>query len=360
MKIVDVRGIPLAIPLSDAGRPSPWWSRQARQVIVRVETDEGLVGLGEAFALGGQIPICQVIQEMLRPLLVGEDPTRVEYHAERMQRATSGYGRRGLAMFAISGVEIALWDLLGKIRGLPLYDLLGGLSRPRLEAYASPLRFDATDDMVAACERWAGDGYRLIKLHQIDVPSVEAARSALGPDREIMLDTNCPWTPAEALAMARALEPYRLYWLEEPIWPPEDYDALADLRRRAPMPISLGENESTAYGFREIIAKRAADVLQPSVIKVGGVSELRRIAALATAANVPVVPHSFYLGPGLAATFHVAATFQGTAPVEFPAVAYEVPLLEYPIVGQDGWVKPPEGPGLGVVLNEEAVRRYAL
>jgi L-alanine-DL-glutamate epimerase-like enolase superfamily enzyme len=328
--------------------------------VVQVKTDGGLVGLGEAFALGGQVPVCRVIEEMLRPLLVGEDPTRVEHHAERMQRATGSYGRRGLAMFAISGVEIALWDLLGKIRGLPLYDLLGGLSRPRLEAYASLLRYDAIDPMVAACERWAGEGYRLLKLHQTDVASVEAARVALGPDREIMLDTNCPWTPAEALTMARALEPYRLSWLEEPIWPPEDYDALAALRRRAPMPIALGENESTAYGFREIIAKGAADVLQPSVIKVGGVSELRRIAALAAAANLPVVPHSFYLGPGLAATLHVAATFQGTAPVEFPAVAYEVPLLEEPIAGQDGWLRPPDGPGLGVALNEEAVRRYAV
>lgn len=360
VKIADVRGIPLAIPLSADERPSPWWSRQARQVIVEVETDEGVVGLGEAFALGGQRPVCQVIQEMLRPLLVGEDPTRVEYLAEKMQRATFSYGRRGLAMFAISGVDIALWDLLGKIRGLPLYDLLGGLTRPRLEAYASLLRYDSVDDVVAACTRWAGHGYRLLKLHQIDVPSVDAARATLGPDREIMLDVNCPWTPAEALTMARALEPYRLYWLEEPIWPPEDYRALAGLRRRAPMPIALGENESTAYGFREIIARRAADVLQPSVIKVGGVSELRRIAALAEAANIPVVPHSFYLGPGLAATLHVAATFHGTAPVEFPALSYEVPFLSEPIVGQAGWLRPPAGPGLGITLNPDALQRYAV
>jgi L-alanine-DL-glutamate epimerase-like enolase superfamily enzyme len=358
MKIADVRAIPLAIPTDAAERHSPWWGRHQRQVIVQVHTDEGLVGLGEAFALGGQAPVCRVIEDTLKPLLVGQDPTRVEHLGDLMQRSTGSFARRGLGMFAISGVEIALWDLLGKARGLPLYELLGGLTRPRLNAYASLLRYATPADVAAACEQRAARGFRAIKLHQIDVASVRAAREAVGPDLEIMLDTNCPWTLAEARALARALEPYRLAWLEEPIWPPEAYDALAELRRSAPMPIALGENESTAFGFREIIAKRAADVLQPSVIKVGGIGELRRIGVLAASASLTLVPHSFYFGPGLAATLHLAATVGGSAPVELPSFRQEVPILAEPIVAESGTVAPPAGPGLGVALNDEALRRY--
>jgi L-alanine-DL-glutamate epimerase-like enolase superfamily enzyme len=359
MKITDVRAIPLAIPTTAAEKHSPWWGRHQRQVIVQVHSDEGLIGLGEAFALGGQAPVCRVIEDTLKPLIVGQDPTRVEYLADLMQRGTGGFARRGLGLFAISGVEIALWDLLGKARGLPLYELLGGLTRPRLAGYASLLRYSTPADVGAACEQRAAAGFKAIKLHQIDVASVKAAREAVGPNVDIMLDTNCPWTPAEALKMARAFEPYNLAWLEEPIWPPEEYDALAALRRVAPMPIALGENEGTAFGFREIIGKGAADVLQPSVIKVGGISEVKKIAVLAAAASVTVVPHSFYFGPGLAATLHLAATFTGNGLVELPSFSHEVSLLEQPLVAQDGTIAPPSGPGLGIAINEEALRRYS-
>src|SRR5215218_2576921 len=360
MKITDVRAVPLAIPTAADEKHSPWWGRHHRQLIVEVHTDEGIVGLGEAFALGGQAPVCRVVEDTLKPMIVGQDPTRVEYLADLMQRGTGGFARRGLGMYAISGVEIALWDLLGKARNLPLYELLGGLSRPRLTAYASLLRYSSPADVAAACEKRAAAGFTAIKLHQIDVASVKAAREAVGPDVEIMLDTNCPWTLAESVQMARAFEPYNLAWLEEPIWPPEEYDALAELRRSAPMPIALGENEATTFGFREIIAKGAADVLQPSVTKVGGIGELRRIAVMAAAASRTLVPHSFYFGPGLAATLHLAATFVGKGLVEFPSFQHEIPLLSEPIRAENGTVAPPAGPGLGVALNEEAVRRYAL
>ena len=359
MKITDVRAIPLAIPTTLAEKHSPWWGRHHRQLLVEVHTDEGIVGLGEAFALAGQAPVCRVIEDTLKPLVLGHDPTRVEYLADLMQRSTGGFARRGIGLFAISGVEIALWDILGKARGLPVYELLGGLSRPRLRAYASLLRYGPPADVGAACEQRAALGFTAIKLHQIDVPSVAAARAAVGPDVEIMLDTNCPWTPAEALKMARAFAPYDLAWLEEPIWPPEEYDALAELCRSAPMPIALGENEGTAFGFREIIAKGAADVLQPSVIKAGGIGEVRKIAALAATASVTVVPHSFYFGPGLAATLHLAASCVGNGLVEYPSFGLEIPLLEQPILAQDGTVALPPGPGLGVAVNPEALSRYS-
>ena len=358
MKITDVQAIPLAIPMKPSSPVSPWGTRHQKQIAVLVHTDDGLTGLGEAFALGGPLAVCNVVEEGLKPLLVGEDPTRIEYLTDKLQRGTQNYTRRGLGLFAISGIEIALWDLLGKARNAPVYELLGGATRPKIRAYASLRRYATPDDVATVCRQYVEQGFTMIKLHQIDVDSVRAAREAVGPDVELMLDTNCPWNLGEARAMARAFEPYRLFWLEEPIWPPEDYAALAELRQGLTTLLACGENEGTLYGFREIVARRAVDVLQPSITKVGGISELRKIYTLATANNLQVAPHSFYLGPGLAATLHVAATFTGSMPVEFAAAQNEVPFLTQPIVARDGYLEPPRGPGLGVELNQEAVERF--
>jgi L-alanine-DL-glutamate epimerase-like enolase superfamily enzyme len=358
MKITALEAIPLAIPMKPMTPPSTWRAGSRKQIVVRVRTDAGLTGVGEAFAYGAPRAVCSVIEESLAPLLTGEDPGRIEALVDLMHRGTMIYGRRGLAMFAISGVEIALWDLLGKRRGAPVYELLGGATRPTLPAYASLLRYDSPAEVAAACRHYVAQGFRMLKLHQVDVASVAAAREAVGPDVELMLDTNCPWTPAEAVAVARRLAPYRLFWLEEPVWPPEDYEGLAAVRRASPTPIACGENESTLYGFREIVARGAADVLQPSVTKVGGIGEMRKIATLAQAANLAVAPHSFYFGPGLAATLHVAASLGGTMPVEFPTGEHETPFLTEPITAVDGRVAVPRGPGLGVEVNEEALRRH--
>ncbi len=358
MKITAIQAIPLAIPIKPMTPPSAWSAATAKQIVVRISTDAGLSGTGEAFAYGAPTAVCAVIDESLAPLLVGQDPRRIEALVDLMHRGTMIYGRRGLAMFAISGVEIALWDLLGRALDAPVWALLGGAARPRLPAYASLMRYDSPADVAAACRHFVAQGFRMLKLHQTDVESVRAARQAVGPDVELMLDTNCPWDPAGAIAMARALAPYRLYWLEEPVWPPEDYAGLARVAAATDTPIALGENESTAFGFREIIAHRAGQILQPSITKVGGISEFRKIAALAQAANLAVVPHSFYFGPGLAATLHVAATLGGASPIEFPTGELETPFLTHPIVARDGWVQVPDGPGLGVEVNEEAVRLH--
>jgi D-galactarolactone cycloisomerase len=358
MKITGVQAIPLAIPMKPMDPPSTWRAGTRKQIVVRVLTDEGVTGTGEAFAYGAPLAVTSVIDESLAPLLVGQDPTRIEALVDVMHRGTMIYGRRGLGMFAISGVEIALWDLLGRTLGVPVHTLLGGAVRPRLPAYASLLRYDAPADVARACAQFAARGFRMLKLHQTDVESVRAARDAVGPDIELMLDTNCPWSPAEAIRVARALEPHRLFWLEEPVWPPEDYAGLAQVAAATETPIALGENESTLYGFREIVERRAGDVLQPSITKVGGISEFKKIAALAQAANLPIAPHSFYFGPGLAATLHVAASFGGDMPVEFPTGQLETPFLVEPIEARDGWLDVLQGPGLGIEINEEALRRH--
>jgi D-galactarolactone cycloisomerase len=358
MKITAIEAICLAIPMKPLDPPSPWTSATRKQIIVRVKTDAGLTGVGEAFAYGAPLAVCNVIEESLAPLLVGQDPQRIDYLSDLMHRGTMIYGRRGLAMFAISGVDIALWDLLGKALGAPVHALLGGATRPTLPVYASLMRYDSSKDVAGACKSFVAQGFTMLKLHQTDVASVRAAREAVGPTVELMLDVNCPWTPTEAIAMARALEPYRLYWFEEPVWPPEDYAGLAEVARVTATPIALGENESTLYGFREIIERRAGDILQPSITKVGGITEFKKIAALAQAANLPIAPHSFYFGPGLAATLHVAATWGGSIPVEFPTGEHETSFLTRPIQARDGRVEVPTGPGLGVEINEEAIRRH--
>ncbi|MBF8288578.1 MAG: MR MLE protein [Candidatus Rokubacteria bacterium] len=358
MKITAIEAICLAIPMKPLDPPSPWTAATRKQIIVRVRTDAGLTGVGEAFAYGAPLAVCNVIEESLAPLLIGQDPLRIEYLADLMHRGTMIYGRRGLAMFAISGVDIALWDLLGKALNAPVHALLGGATRPTLPVYASLMRYDSPKDVAGACKGFVAQGFTMLKLHQTDVASVRAAREAVGPDVELMLDVNCPWTPAEAIGMARALEPYRLFWFEEPVWPPEDYTGLAEVARATDTPIALGENESTLYGFREIVERRAGDILQPSITKVGGITEFKKIAALAQAANLPIAPHSFYFGPGLAATLHVAATLGGAMPVEFPTGRHETSFLARPIQAVDGYVEVPTGPGLGVEINEEAIRRH--
>ena len=341
MKITAIEAVPLAIPLKPMNPPSPWTGGTRKQIFVRVHTDEGVTGLGEAFAYGAPLAVVSVIEESLAPLVIGQDPLRIEAVVDLMHRGTMIYGRRGLGMFAISGIEIALWDLLGKVRGAPVYELLGGALRPRLPAYASLLRYETPDAVAGACRHFVAQGFRMLKLHQTDVASVRAAREAVGPDVELMLDTNCPWTPFEAIAMARALEPYRLFWLEEPVWPPEDYAGLARVAVATGTPIALGENESTVHGFAEIVRQGAGDILQPSITKVGGISEFKKIAALAQTANLPIAPHSFYFGPGLAATLHVAATFGSPLPVEFPTGDQETPFLARPIQARDGWLELP-------------------
>jgi D-galactarolactone cycloisomerase len=358
MRITDVQASALAVPLQPPTPPSPWSAWWPKQVIVRVFTDAGLVGLGEAFPYGAPLAVCNVVEEGLAPLLRDQDPRRIEYLADLMQRAAMNYGRRGLGMFAISGVEIALWDLLGKIHQAPVYELLGGAVRTRFEAYASLMRYDTPADVATACRTYVGRGYRLLKLHQTDVGSVQAARDAVGPDVGLMLDTNCPWSPAEALAMARALEPYQLAWLEEPVWPPEDFRGLAAVTRSSPIPIAAGENEATVFGFRELVAHRAVSILQPSICKVGGIGEFRKVAVLAEAANLRLVPHAFYLGPALAATLHVAATLGASPPIEVATGEYAAPFLVEPLAVRDGWIEVPAGPGLGVEVSPEAFERH--
>lgn len=358
MKITDVRAVPLAIPIREGTPRSPWAAAATKQLLVRLTTDDGLTGWGECFALGAPLATANVVDDALAPLVIGQDPTRLEELLQRMQKALMIWGRRGLAMFAVSGVELALWDVLGKARGVPVSQMLGGLCQPRVRAYASLLRYESSSDVGRATAAVLEQGYTAVKLHQTDVDSVAVAREVAGDGVDLMLDVNCPWSVDEAIRIGRQLEQFGLRWLEEPVWPPEDYRGLARVREKVQIPIAIGENDATVFGFRAMIDAGAADVLQPSVTKVGGLAEARKIAALAAAANVTFAPHCYYYGPGLAATLHLAASTPGVPCVEFPPGELEAPLLARPIRCEAGFVAPPDAPGLGADPDPDVLARY--
>ena len=358
MKVTEVRAIPLAIPLRETTPPSTWAAGAGKQILVRLATDDGLTGWGECFAYGATLAVCNVVEEALAPIVLGQDPTQIESLVDRMHRALMIWGRRGLAMMAVSGVELALWDLTGKARGVPVYELLGGLCQSRARVYASLLRYETPTQVRQVVSAALVLGYTAIKLHQTDVESVADAREVAGDSAELMLDTNSPWSVEEAIRVGRRLERFNLRWLEEPVWPPEDYAGLARVRAALQIPIAAGENDATLFGFRDLITHDATDIVQPSVTKVGGILEVKKIAALAAAANVTLVPHSFYYGPGLAATLHLVASTPGVPYVEFPSVDLAAPLLADPIRFAGGAVTVPDRPGLGADPDPDVLTRY--
>lgn len=365
MKITDVRATSLLIPLREsppfAGEPlSTTKASSGHHVLVEVLTDEGIVGYGEAwrFTPGA---VSTFIEEGLKPMLLGQDPTQIEKLWDLMYRTTFRYGRKGLPMHCISGIEIALWDIVGKYRGLPVYEMLGGLCRDRVQAYASLLRYQKPEDAATVALRSVEEGYGAIKLHAHEptvVETVRAVRNAIGAEITLMIDVNGAWTPRQAVERIKELEPYNLLWVEEPVHPMDDYDGLAYVRDRSGVMIAAGENEYTHYGFKEVVARRSIDVLQPDVIKSGGLIACRKIMALAEAWNLQVIPHSFYYGPGVAATLQFALTSMTTHYMEIHQVPLEASFIQPALRPEQGYLTPPSGPGLGIEIDREVVSKH--
>jgi D-galactarolactone cycloisomerase len=351
MKITKVQTIVLNLPMLIEGATPMLGGRPRTSIdmlLVRIETDAGVTGWGEAFGHRIFPATRAAIDTVLGPLCVGRDPSQIAAIHDDLQRLLHGIGRNGPAMYALSGLDIALWDIAGKAAGLPLYRLLGGSPRADLPAYASLLRYGAAESVARYTEQALARGYRLIKLHEITVPEVKAARDVAGPGMPIMIDTNCPWTVAQAIEMARRLAPLDPYWLEEPVWPPENLTGLAEVRARGGLPTAAGENYGTVWEFRRAFEAGAVTYAQPSVTKVGGVTEMRKVMTLADAFGVQVVPHSAYFGPGLLASIHCIAAMPTESPVErFYCDFADNPLGEA-IHPKAGRIAVPQGPGLGV------------
>ena len=274
-----------------------------------------------------------------------------------LQQRLHLFGRYGITMFAISGADIALWDLVARSRGQPLRDLLGVQQRDQVTAYASLVRYGDVDRVRAHCERAVADGYRYVKLHEILPETIRAGRAAVGPDVGLSVDVNCVWTEAATREQFALLREIKAIWIEEPVFPPEDIRAQARLNRDCPL--GAGENACTRQEFARILEAGAVSFAQPSVIKVGGVTEFNAVAQLAATAGVPVMPHSPYFGPGYFTTLQLAAVLPGQPLFEH---LYVQPQADLAVGGtplpQDGSVALPDGPGHGFEPDLAVLERY--
>jgi len=366
MKIAKIETIPLRIPFSTGGPAgAAVWGKAGLQtvdsLIVAVTTDAGIVGWGETFGFTAIPAVKVAIDTILAPDCIGRDVAQRDKLSLDLQKKFHVFGRSGAIIYGLSAIDIALWDIAGKVTKQPVYQLLGGSSVTSLPCYASLARYNEPDFVRKNVERALSGGYRDLKLHEIDVNCISAARETAGDDIGIMLDVNCPWTLREALDMAEKLRPFNLRWLEEPVWPPENYFGLAEVRRQAGIPIAAGENASTLMDFQHLLQAKAVDFIQPSPAKMGGFTELIKVFAMANAHNTTVRLHTFYDGPGLLAAVHANAALGGPgAMVEWRYFDLEAQLYGDAIIPRNGAFAVPQGPGLGFEPNQEVIRKYRL
>lgn len=353
--------IPFAFPQTGTGTGLNAW-RTLEFALVRLEDEQGNVGWGEGFGYAVVDATKAVFDRLLAPRLLDAPIHDIGAWSLETQRALHLHGRYGITMFAISGVDIALWDLAGKRAGRPVCELLmadGAGRRPRgsLRTYASLMRYDEVALVAPACEAALADGFTAVKLHEREPASIAAGRAAVGPDVPLATDVNCAYTAAYVAEQRDALQGLGLAWLEEPIFPPEDYAALAALRSPR-LPIAAGENWCTSLQFTRAGEVGAVDIMQPSVTKVGGISEFLRVADVAAAAGVPIIPHCPYYGPGFHATLHAAAARPGVDDIEMLWVAPEAWPADVQSLRTGDRVRVPEGPGLGFAPDLDVIERY--
>jgi L-rhamnonate dehydratase len=344
--------------------------------LVKVSTDEGLTGWSDVET---QPHVAKAIVEApasgsgmfegLRELAIGEDPYQVERLWDKLYRGSIYYGRRGAAIQAISGIDIACWDIMGKAAGRPIYQLLGAGYRDHVRAYASTLFRPTPEAMADAARAYVEQGFTAIKFGwgvfgqdpRRDVELVAAAREAVGDEVELMIDAG--WlvrrTPKEAAAMVRSLEPYRPFWIEEPL-SPDDYDGYRALAEVVHTPIAAGEQEATLWGFDTLLQRGRVDIVQPDLSRCGGLTVARKVADLAELRNVAVCPHAWLSDLLTAASLHLNAYLKRSLFLEFNVSSSPMlrQLCRAPIRMEEGFIAVPQGPGLGVEVDEAVVERY--
>jgi L-rhamnonate dehydratase len=339
-------------------------------LVVEVCADNGATGVGNA-ALAPRVTK-QVIDLYLKPLLIGADPWDIEFLWQQMYRKTIAFGRKGIGMAAISAVDIALWDILGKSAKQPVYRLLGGKTKPRIPVYASRLYSIELSELAAEARRYKDEGYQAMKLRfgwgptdgaagmQRNIELVRAVRHTVGDAIDVMADAYMGWTLDYAKRMLPLLEPFHLRWLEEPVIP-DDIHGYAELRTNGRIPIAGGEHEFTIYGFRDLLETRAVDYIQFDTNRVGGITQARKIAALAEGYSVPVIPHA-----GQMHNYHIVMASLNSPMAEyFPIVDVEVgnELFWYIFDGEPtakgGFIDLDESlPGLGITVNEKKLAEF--
>jgi L-alanine-DL-glutamate epimerase-like enolase superfamily enzyme len=363
MQITRAETIRLRIPFSDPGKgeglfPGTWNALDF--VLLRVETDKGLVGWGEGFSYFCAEAVEAVTRQSVAPLLIGRDPRNPEPILAELKQKLHIMGRYGITMFAISAADIALWDLAAKGEGASLAERLGGRRRADVPAYASLIRYGESSLVGEIAARAVAEGYRTVKLHEIALEHIRAGRDAIGSDIALTNDVNCNWTVEQTLDWAAELRACDLMWLEEPVFPPEDFASLARLRRETGLAIATGENACTQYQFAQMIAAGAADYVQPSVTKIGGISETMATRAIAREAGVKVAQHAPYFGPGYLATLQIQAASEEEELFEYLYIDREADLFAGMPLPERGRVSIPDGPGLGLDPDPGIIARYRI
>ena len=360
------------------------WSQRVtnrrQAVICEVSTDEDIQGVGEAFYFGGPAKIAaDIITDVYGPLLMDKDPLDTSVIWDCLYNWTRDQGMKGVTISALSAVDTALWDIKGKALELPVFKLLGGAYRNKARAYATGLYEpqnvpDVTQALVNEALGYKKEGFSGMKLKvgygiDKDVAYVKAIREAIGEDIYLMVDANHAYNSSEAIELARKIERFDIHWFEEPV-PPEDLDGYREVRKKSEILIAGGECEYTRYGFRNLINLRAVDILQPDLCAAGGFTEMMKITAMASAANIPLIPHVWGTNVGLAASLQFFAGLPHFPERRFPAEPFfeydrsphpfreEVTLEKF--VLKEGYLDIPDGPGLGVSLDLKYLQKHAL
>ena len=339
-------------------------------LIVEIVSDSGEVGIGDA-ALSPRVTKT-LIDNYLKPILIGQNPWDSEYLWQTMYRRTMAFGRKGVGMVAISAIDLAIWDLLGKVVKQPVFRLLGGKTKQRIPVYASRLYSQPLDELAKEVQKYKDEGYRAMKLRfgwgpvdgaagmQRNLELVRTARQVIGDEIDLMADAYMGWTLDYAKRMLPLLAPYNLRWVEEPVIP-DSIAGYAALKAMNIMPISGGEHEFTQFGFRDLLEARAVDIIQFDTNRVGGITQARKVCAMAESFEVPVIPHA-----GQMHNFHVVMASLNSPMAEFfPKVDVEIgnELFWYIFDGEplpkNGYIDLDENkPGLGITINEEGLKKF--
>lgn len=378
MKITNIKAIPLSycVPEEKRHRTDYGWVVKQDNVIVKVETDEDITGIGTC--LGQPEAVKAIVERQLGPALLGEDPTNTErlwekmYNGSRLEPSLArGYSlplkdRRGVTLCAIAGLDIALWDIWGKLLDQPIYKLLGA-SRSRIRGYASG-GWAPGDEAEGEMAGYAAKGFSAVKMRsegrdgftiEKSIKRIAAARRGIGSDVELMVDAHGSLDVSTAIRLAKRMEEYDVAWFEEPI-SPDNHTGLAEVRSATSLPIATGESEFTRFEFLSLLEKRAVDVVQPDLAIAGGFTEARRIATLAAAFGVKFAPHNWGAGVLFAASLHMALSAPNCHLLEVGQEANPLVFetFDEPFDIREGYIYAPEKPGLGYTLRSDLEERF--
>ncbi len=387
MKITRIETLILKAPLGK----EKFWSSQAafperKCLLVRIGTDAGIDGWGEGGQYGPAEPVAAHIHDVFAPMLLGQDPCQPVVHWERMYNHTRDFGAKGSTVEAISGIDIALWDILGKARQAPVFELMGGAFRREVQTYATGLYYRGEESLTLQgnlprlkeeAARWRDDGFPALKAKiglltpPEDIERIAAAREVIGKDMLLMVDANHAYSAHVACQVAEAIEPFHIYWYEEPVVP-EDLEGYKQVKASTSIAIAGGECEHTRYGFARWFRERAIDIAQPDTCAAGGLSELRRIADMASACHVQCIPHVWGSGVAIAAGLQFLATLPPSPHTAISHPPYNAPMLEWdaarnplrtallknPLHPESGKVRVPGEPGIGADVDLDEAGKY--